>query len=33
VGDEPTVPLHGEIGQAAERESLPQESTTSRSKP
>ncbi len=31
VGDEPTVPLHGETGQAAERESLPQGPTTSRS--
>ncbi|HTR92167.1 MAG TPA: NAD(P)/FAD-dependent oxidoreductase [Trebonia sp.] len=33
VGDEPTEPLHGETGQAAERESLPQGSTTSRSNP
>jgi NADH dehydrogenase len=33
VGDEPTAPLHGETGEAAERESLPQGSTTSRSNP
>jgi NADH dehydrogenase len=31
VGDEPTVPVHHEVGEAAERESLPQGSTTSRS--
>ena len=33
VGDEPTEPLHGETGQAAEREPQPQGSTTSRSNP
>jgi NADH dehydrogenase len=33
VGDEPTVPLHGETGQAAKRESVPRGSTTGRSNP